>query len=464
MGVLLSINMMAQKADPVIMTVNGKDITRSEFEYSFNKNNSEGVLDKKDVKDYVPLFVDFKLKVAAAEEARIDTIAAIRKELQGYKEQMVLPTIVDTAFIEREARITYDNTAARFGGEDVLKASHILVLVRQNASDDDQQKAKARIDSIWTALKAGADFAELAKKCSDDKGSAVNGGSLGEFGRGMMIPDFENAAYALKAGDVSAPVKTPVGWHIIKMEDRHPFESYEFHHDKIVKFLEGRGIKEASANNYLDSIARQRNVDRDVVVNEKWEQLVKTDRDLKYLSQEYYDGTLMYEICKNEIWDKAKNDEPGMAAFFNRNKKNYAWDSPRFIGVVIHAKDEATLAAAKKTLKGVDESMWGKTLTSTFNNDSVKMVRVERGIYKEGDNANVDHLQFHKGELKPTKGFEATGLYGKLVKKPRTYKDVRGQVVTDYQTMVEKEWIDGLRKKYDVKVYDDVVDTVNQHK
>ncbi len=461
---LLSIGVFAQESDPVIMTINGKSISRSEFEYSYNKNNSEGVLDKKTVKEYVPLFVDFKLKVLAAEDAKIDTISSICRELQGYKEQMVIPTIVDTAFIEREARITYENTAARFGTDDMLTASHILIMVRQDASEKDAKAAKARIDSIYNALKNGADFVELAKKCSQDKQSAQNGGVLGQFGKGMMIPDFEKAAYALAKGEISEPVKTPVGWHIIKMHDRHPFESYEFHHDNIVKFLEQRGIKEASANNYIDSIAKSSGLSRDAVINNLCNELQSKDLNLKYLSQEYYDGTLMYEICKSEIWDKAKNDEAGLENFFNRNKKNYVWDEPRFCGVIIHAKEESILEDAKKKLKGVDESKWAKTLTSIYNNDSVKLVRVERGIYKKGDNANVDKLQFKTGELKPTKGFEYTGLYGKLVKKPRSFRDVRGQVVTDYQTMIEVDWVEKLRKKYPVVINENVVETVNRHK
>ena len=252
-SLLVGISAFAQADDPVIMKLNGKNVTRSEFEYSFNKNNSDGVLDKKTVEEYVPLFVDFKLKVAEAESQRIDTIAAIRKELDGYKEQMVIPTLVDSAFIEREARKTYDNTAARFEGQDLLTASHILVLLRQDATSEQEAAGKARIDSIYNVLKAvpkeqlADKFAELAKETSDDKGSAQRGGALGQFGKGMMIPDFENAAYALQAGEMSAPIKSTVGYHIIYMTDRHPFEPYEFHHDNIIKFLEQRGIKEEDA-------------------------------------------------------------------------------------------------------------------------------------------------------------------------------------------------------------------------
>ena len=141
-------------SDPVIMRINGKNILRSEFEYSYNKNNSDGVLEKKTVEEYVPLYVDFKLKVAEAERNGIDTLSSIRAELNGYKEQMVKPTIVDSAYIEREAKHTYDMTAARFGTDDVLTASHILILLRQDATPDDEVKAKARIDSIYDVLRS----------------------------------------------------------------------------------------------------------------------------------------------------------------------------------------------------------------------------------------------------------------------------------------------------------------------
>ena len=453
------------QSDPVIMTINGKNITRSEFEYSYNKNNSEGVIDKKNVNDYVPLFIDFKLKVAAAEDARFDTITSIQKELRGYKEQMVLPTIIDKDFIERQARETYDNTAARFEGEDLLSASHILVRMSPNATADEQAKAKVRIDSIYAALQAGADFAELARKCSEDPGSGQKGGALGQFGKGMMIPDFEKAAYAMKVGEVCAPFKSTVGWHIIKLTDRHPFESYEFHHDKIIQFLEQRGINEASANYYVDSIAKARKVDRDVVINELFEDLKAKDSETRFFAQECYDGTMMFEICKTQIWDVAEQDEDGIAKYYAKNKKNYVWDEPRFKGIVISAKNQAIVDNASKLLKKEkDDTKWGQMMVDAYNTDSVKNVRIEHGIYKKGDSPNVDKLAFHEqAELKPLKDYPMVGVYGRVIKKPETYKDVRGQVVADYKTAKEKEWVSELRKKYTFHVDEDVLKTVNNH-
>lgn len=468
-SLMMGLTAVAQTTDPVIMKINGKNITKSEFEYSFNKNNSDGVIDKKTVEEYVPLYVDFKLKVAEAESQRLDTLSAIRKELDGYKEQMVVPTIVDSAYIEREARATYEQTAARFEGQDLLTASHILVLMRQDATAEQQAAAKVRIDSIYDALKAVPKdqlvekFAEMAKEKSDDKGSAQRGGALGQFGKGMMIPDFENAAYALKAGEMSAPVKSTVGWHIIYMTDRHPFESFEYHHDNIIKFLEQRGVKEASANAYLDSVANERKITRVELVDELHKQMMEKDADVKNLSQEYYDGTLMYEVTKKDVWDKAQQDAQGQEAYFKAHKQDYAWNAPRFIGIVIHTKDAATMAKVKKLLKGVAEDDLAKTAVS-LNNDSVKVVRVERGIFKQGDNANVDKLVFgQKTELKPMSGYPETDVWGTKVKAPRSAKDVKGHVVTDYQNEQEKLWVEGLRKKFAVEVYDDVVKTVKKN-
>lgn len=462
-GLLVCTAAFAQSNDPVIMKINGKDITRSEFEYSFNKNNSDGVIDKKTVEEYVPLYVDFKLKVAAAQTAKIDTLTSIRKELRGYKEQMILPELVDTAFIEREARKTYDATAARFEGQDLLNASHILVLMRQDTTAEQQAAAKTRIDSIYTALQGGADFATLAQQCSDDKGSASRGGDLGQFGKGMMIPDFEEAAYALKPGEMSKPIKSTVGWHIIKLTDRHPFEPYEFHHDAIIKFLDQRGIKEASANAYIDSIAKLRNVSRDQMVDILHDEITSKNSELKNLAQEYYDGTLMYEISKTQIWDVAQKDEDGQAAYFKTHSADYKWDAPRFCGIVVHSKDADVLKNVKKLIKGVAEEDWAKTITAAYNNDSVKTVRIERGIFKKGDNANVDAMSFKTGEPKPMKDYPHTAIFGKQEKAPRTYKDVKGQVTTDFQNQEEKKWVDTLRSKYQVEVFDNVVKTVNNH-
>lgn len=94
----------AQTSDPVIMTINGKDIPRSEFEYSYNKNNADGVIDKKNVKEYVDLFINYKLKVEAAKAACLDTMKSFQTEFAGYRDMQIRPAMINDADAEAEAR------------------------------------------------------------------------------------------------------------------------------------------------------------------------------------------------------------------------------------------------------------------------------------------------------------------------------------------------------------------------
>ena len=175
---------MPQQNDPVVMTVNGKPVTLSEFEYSYNKNNSEGVIDKKTVDEYVDLYLNYKLKVAAALDARYDTLTSFKQEFAQYRDQQVRPAMVSDADMLEEAHNIYDNTVKQIGPEGLIQTAHILLRLDQKATEAEQRAAKVRMDSIYNALKAGADFAELAKKVSQDPGSAAQGGLLPFVQRG----------------------------------------------------------------------------------------------------------------------------------------------------------------------------------------------------------------------------------------------------------------------------------------
>ena len=139
---------VAQVDDPIVMTVNGEDVTRSEFEYSYNKNNTDLVVDKASLDEYVELFVNYKLKVAAAKEACLDTMASFQKEVADYRAQQAEDYLIDSAFIEQEARKTYEATLQSIGPDGLFQASHILIRLPQQASAAEQVHAKQRIDSL----------------------------------------------------------------------------------------------------------------------------------------------------------------------------------------------------------------------------------------------------------------------------------------------------------------------------
>lgn len=457
----------AAQEDPIVMRIGGVPVTRSEFEYNYNKNNSEGVIDKKNVEEYAELFVNYKLKVLSALDNHLDTLTSYQKEFRTYRDQLIRPLLVPEGAKEKECKAYYDGMLARLEGKQLLQPAHILIRLPQDATAEQQAMAKAKIDSIHQALKDGADFAELAQTVSQDPGSAARGGMLPWIGPNQVVKEFEDVAYSLEVNEVSEPFLMPFGYDIVKLMGKKDLEPYEELHDMILKYLEGQGLENQLAQQVLDSIASQSNGEKTIeqILDEKTEEFCAKDSELKYLVQEYHDGLLLFEECNSRIWEPAAKDTLALTTYFKKNKKNYAWDEPRYRGMVYYCKDAADVKAVKKLVKKQPTDKWMETIRETFNKDSI-MVRVERRIFKKGDNSNVDRLalKVKSAELKPVKGYPHIGIFGKVLKKgPAEWTDVSNQVVSDYQRLKEDEFVAELRKRYTVEIDKEALKTVNNH-
>lgn len=631
-GLAFSACAFSQQKDQVLMKINNKEITRSEFEYIYNKNNSNNGLDKKTLNEYVDLFVNFKLKVAEAEAEGVDTTKTFLNEFLGYRQQLTKPYLTDDSIDEAYARRIYDrlkenieashilirckpnatpqdslnayNKAERarqriLKGEDfekvarevsedpsvkqnggklgyftamqmvtpfedaayVLKAgelskpvrsdfgyhiikvtnrrpdmgkvlvAHIFKYLPQNATKEQESSATQKMDSIYNAIQQGADFADLARKFSDDKGTASRGGELPWIGFRQTVKEFEDVAFSLKKDEISKPFHSPSGLHILKLIDKKPIESFEEKKEEIERRLEnqGRGDKgtealaeklkkeynfsynEKSVNdlkNLMKNIEAGRdsltsvnalnlsgdlftlnskgypvqefikwtkdhpgNLEKQLkeytqnsILNYEDSRLEQKHPEFGHLMQEYRDGILLFDISNRKVWDKASKDDVGLAEFFLKNKANYKWESPRFRGIVVHCKDNKTAKAVKKLIKKYSEEEWANVIRKTLNNDSVSVVKVEKGLYIKGDNKYVDKIQFKSGGFEPIKDYPVTVTFGKLLKNgPESYKDVRGPVTADYQNYLEENWIKELRDKYKVEINQEVLKTVNNH-
>lgn len=456
----------AQTADPTIMTINGKAVPRSEFEYSYNKNNSETVVDKKSVDEYVDLFVNYKLKVLAAEEAGIDTTKAFRDEFLTYRDQQIRPSFINDNDVEREAQKIYEETRKRIddnGG--LVHPRHILIALKQNASKAQSDSVLVRADSIYNVLTKGADFAELAQRLSDDKGSARRGGDLSWVQRGYTVKEFENVIFSMKEGEISKPFLSPYGYHIVKLEGKQNFFPYDSVRADIHRFIESRGLRERIISQNIDSIAKLSvpQCTPEDVLNRRADEMAAADPALKNLIREYHDGLLLYEISNRTVWDKAAKDDKGLEAFFKKNRKRYKWEQPRFKGIAYWAKDQSDIEAVKSSLKKVAFEEWPEHLRKEFNDSTIR-IKVVKGIFREGDNALIDKVVFGKDTtVAEVKGFPLSATYGQKIKEPKTYNDVRELVVADYQEQLEKAWIEALRKRYAVVVNKEVLNTVNKH-
>lgn len=416
-----------------------------------------------------------------------------------------------------------------------IHAMHIMKACNDRMTPDQQKSAHETIFKLKKQLDNGTDFAELASAESDDKGTAKRGGDLMWFGIGRMVPEFEKAAFALQPGEISEPVKTQFGWHIIKVVDKKGVEPYEKKLSDIKRMMQydyrGRAAKksfidklkteygynehraeivavEELAKQYADSDslmlekaqtlrgnvaeyadrtitaeqlatyhANTRNNTKasvretlEILIERQMTQYEDSRLEEKYpefanLVREYHDGILLFDISNRMVWEKAVSDTEGLSKYFAANKKKYAWDAPHYKGFVVKCKDQATAKLMKKQLKKLNPDSVDSYIREHINSDTLKLVAVERGLWKKGDNATIDRQIFNVRDAEENIDSKLPIVFvsGKKLKKmPETYNDVRGAITADYQNHLEQEWIEELRKKYKVEIDDSVLEEIRK--
>ena len=206
----------SQVKDPIIMNIGGRDVTKSEFEYIWKKNNTNNVQDNKSLDEYVNLFINFKLKVAEAKAQGIDTTKSFINELSGYRRQLIAPFLTDKDADEAVIKEAYER------GKEYVEASHILVKLAPGAAPEDTLKAYQKIMNVYKRAIKGEDFAKLAKENSDDLENKDKGGYLGYTTGSHYVYPFENAMFSTPVGKISKPFRTQFGYHITKVLNRIP--------------------------------------------------------------------------------------------------------------------------------------------------------------------------------------------------------------------------------------------------
>ena len=334
-----------------------------------------------------------------------------------------------------------------------------------------------------------------------------------------------------EVGEVSKPVRTEFGWHIIKLLGERTPGSYEQMHDVIVRRMArderadaGRKMfaeklkedknfawndsvrtvleKEISDTSFMIRLAEMNQTlfsfdgksypvsgllsymssdksstvslselrelsDKyvlDVLVDYKTSELCRTNADFRYLLQEYRDGMLLFEISNREVWNKAMEDKKGLKKYFRKNKKKYTWDTPRYKGYVISGDDIQTVNTVKKQLQETSQPS-DSVISSIYSqyNDSIRHIAIEKGLYQPGMNAVVDYLVFNKENTDTTDTLlPVKDVCGKILESPQSYEDVKGPVISDYQTYLDQKWIKRLRKKYPVTIRKEVLATVEE--
>jgi peptidyl-prolyl cis-trans isomerase SurA len=444
-----------------------------------------------------------------------------------------ISNVVRTRFGYHIAKV-YDRRPTR--GEIVV--SHIMAQFPKNATEQDKNNAKTKIDEISAKLKAGQSFEDLARQFSDDKQSSEKGGQLAPFKGGRYPKEFEDAAFALqKNGDVSEPVMTRVGWHIIKRIDlkglppfnemktelknriardsrsqmgrtaliervkkENNFRENTKNRDEFVKVIDSSymkatwkaenaaklgnkeifnlGGKSYTQNDFAKFLESQmsfrsgqtsipdlvkesyKNWVEDRIVAYEDSQLENKYKDFANLYREYRDGILLFDLTDQKVWSKAVKDTAGLRAFYEKNKNNYLWDERAEV-TIYKCQNEKVAKDLRKMLK---EGKSEKEIIEALNKTSQLNISSENITYLKGENKNVDS-HWKAGVLdniadEKEKNIQVIVVNKILPKSPKTLAECRGNVTADYQAYLDAEWLAYLRKKYEVKVNEDVLSTI----
>lgn len=626
----------------ILFTVGNDPVTVSEFEYVYNKNNINNQADysQKSLTDYLGLYENFRLKVKEAEAMKLDTITSLKNELEGYRKQLAKSYLTDREISDKLIEEAYERSkkevnashilvrcdenanpadtliaykkimalrarilkgeafekVAKEGSEDpsaktnegnigwftvfgtiypfetaaynakpgevsmpvrtefgyhLLKVNqvrdargqvhvaHLLLRFPEGAIKAQRDSVKRKIDSLYTLIVTGKiSFEEAVRNNSDDKATRVKDGELQWFGSGApvrMVPEFEDASFELaKDGDISEPVMTQFGWHIIKRLERkgmQPFNEVkadmkkrverdsrsqvaktilinrikkensftEFPNvksdftvqvdsaifkgswkatdalldsKKVLFTLAGKEYTQGDFASYIEKNAKRRaDKSKDALLNEYYdsyvnarlleyeESMLETKKpEFKALMKEYHDGILLFELMDHMVWTKAVKDTTGLEEFRKKNETKYMWGNRADV-VIFNTNDEKLAAtAAKLAAKGKSAEEIKAKLNKEGSRSKVSTIE---GKYEKGQYEVVDKIEWKAG-VTPVEKLNDSSFRFVWVKQvvgpePKSLKEAKGYIVSDYQEYLEKTWLADLRNKYPIKVDDKVL-------
>ncbi len=591
-----------QKGDKVLLKIDDEPVYQSEFRRLFGKNKNLKIDGQSpSLEEDLQLFVDYKLKLIAAKEIKLDTLPEYQKEVARYRNQLVLPYLNDNSLIDSLVEEAYERSLKE------INASHILIKVGEHSKDtvkaygkisdlrnqivggadfatiaqkhsedpsarknsgalgyfsvfrmvyafesaayntkkgevsqifrsqfgyhilkvndtreslgeievahimlrDTTTTGKQTIDKVLAEIKGGGDFSELAKKYSDDRRSASNGGKLAKFTMGSLPPPFGEVSFSLsKENEFSEPFRTAYGWHIVRFIKRYPVGSFEESKDELLQkakkdgraktlsnpvvvrlkkeynirineeakleFKEGhKGVVNDSLDTWLVTIEKDTLTQNDFaayiknrrdrkaldvfepfvdeeILNYYKVHLEETNEEFKYLFEEYKNGLLLFDLMKLKIWDAAQNDSIGLQQYYDANLSTYRTPET-FKSLVVSTKDEGEVASLKQFISGAASI------------DSIQEILVSKQdvLFKTGDFKSddpifpegVDFTENSTNSYKDDNYYVIVKIVSKSPEVQQEFKDVKGKVISDFQNQIQENWMEELRNQHKIKVY-----------
>ncbi|MEL6810773.1 MAG: peptidylprolyl isomerase [Bacteroidota bacterium] len=408
-----------------------------------------------------------------------------------------------------------------------ITVSHIMVSAKDT---DGNFNPSERINEIKSLLDQGEPFEQLAKQYSDDKNSGKNGGKLKRFSKGDLRSEkFEKAAYELEnPGDVSEPVLSEFGWHIIRLEEKHPLPTFEERREALE-----RRVKEGSRSKIVSSAVNKKIKEKhgfqkgedywpyfgkaiaDSAIVRKWkydtvrgndnkriftvgdreiffndfaqfiyvrqftsvtytskvnmladyydefetqelkryfrERLEMENDEYAAIISEYRDGLLIFDVMGKNVWRKAKKDSVGQQEFFVSNRSNYQWKE-RISGQIFSATKKDVVDAVANYL---ELGKTGEEIKELLNKDDKVNVLLTAGTFEVDRRELPSNFEVKKGVSKvynENNTFIVVKVEEVIPPGLKELEDVKGKVISDYQSYVEEQWMQSLRSKYKVEI------------
>lgn len=608
-----------------------------EFERQFYKNNPAESITRDTAKYYMGLFVNFKLKVQQAKDLGMDTAADFVNEMAQYRKQLAQPYMVDTNYTDQLIEEAYNNLGrevkashimvklapdalpkdtliawnqamdikkklknepfdsvaykysddksalTNFGhlgyftafnmiypfekatyntkvGEvtgpvrtqfgyhliklwDVRPArgktriAHILLRLEDNAGDEEILRQRQRMDSIAAGIKTGkATFEQMVNEFSDDYPTKERNGEIGwlENTDRNFPEDFRDIVYGLKNdGDISQPIKTNIGWHLVKRLERETIKPIDSIYTELKRkvtnprderfalsrkavinrvkkeynFTEAKGGLNWFINNTDSSIVKGLwNADKYQVPNNVlfklrndeyttgdfakfielnqqplsngnvqmaienlynsfvdqnvWEyeenHLAEKEPKYRYLVDEYNDGILLFNLSEKRVWNKGHTDTVGLKAYYEANKNRFMWEE-RLDASIYECKDKELGKQIKKWIK---KDLHDTTISRMAFEKHPLSLAIKYGKFQKNDHPAISKVKWKKGthEVQGTDKYYIVVVKQKLPVQNKSLSEVRGPITSEYQTILEKQWIDELKAQYPVTISQQLFD------
>lgn len=438
-GLLLVLVYEVQAQGEVVFSIDDRPVDRTEFAYQQAKSNLSE-------KAFRSAYIDYKLKVREAESQGLDTTATFKAQYSFYSHRLLKLLLVEERKLMEEERRIMSRIQRRMKSTEWVKAAHVSIDLPQQADRSLENRAKKWMDSVYTTLREGADFNLLVEQYAEEggvhpAGFCVRAEELPWLPIDKYLKEWTERWIYLEKDKMSEPFFSPKGIHIVKWSDKSSTVSFELLKPSVDEYIERLGDANPAVDKESVTLWRQGNL----------ELLERKYPTLKLRLRELYDGLLVTALDRRYTGDMILEDA-SLERYFVQHRERYKRE-PRYRGAIIRSKRKKVGKSIKKRLKKLPMENWQDAFDQIVTDRGRSWATMELGFFEFGKNAAVDKLIFKCGDYRPDPSMPYTVVVGKKMKRDiDDYREVKAQLIRDFQSDYKERLFKQLREKYRVKI------------